>query len=146
MEIRKSIVELAKRKMGDYENASLEAIIFNNIFEAGAWFQSLAWYTFVSVYAVNDGHELASIRKAVLAANEAVDKFNEYKKSMGYVADVAGQFDVTHKGIVIYYSGSGTPYFFVPDRDSVTEMVRIKNVNSRSSNIIWTTEFETWED
>ncbi len=147
MEIRKSIIEIAKSKMCAYEDASLEATIFNNLFAAGACFQSLAWYSFVSAYVTADTEdEIESIQSAIEAANEAVDIFNSYKRHMHYTADVAGQFELLPEGILIYYSGSGTPYFFIPDRDSVIEMIRIKNKNSRSSDMIWTTEFDTWED
>jgi hypothetical protein len=128
----KEVVEKYLPKEGD---SVVEKTTFNSLFSAASWFSSLAWYQFVSTYVLGDDPK--AVTDAISTANEAVDIFNSYKRHMGYVADVSGQFELLPEGIVVYYSGSGTMYFFIPDRDSVITMYRIKTESTRSEDDRW---------
>lgn len=128
-------LDVVKKHLPKEGEAVVERTTFNSLFSAASWFSSLAWYQFVSSYVLGD--DPGAVADAISTANEAVDIFNSYKRHMKYVADVSGQFQLVEDDVVLYWSGSGTMYFFVPDRDSVITMYRIKTDRTRSCDDRW---------
>lgn len=131
----KELLNVVNRNLSKVEGGVVERATFNSLFDAAAWFQSLCFFQFISAYVLGD--DPGAVAEAIDSANEAVDIFNSYKRHVGHVADVAGQFELLEDGVVVYYSGSGTMYFFVPDRDSIITMYRIKTDRTRSEDDRW---------
>lgn len=130
------LVEVVKKYLNQDDAGVVEKTTFNNIFSAAGYFQSLAWYTFVSTFILG-GDEDDAIRNAIDSANAAVDRYNSFRRACHEPADVVGEFELVDGKVVVYYSGSGTMYFFVPDRNSVILMYRIKTSRTRSEDDRW---------
>ncbi len=64
------LVEVVKKYLNQDDAGVVEKTTFNNIFSAAGYFQSLAWYTFVSTFILG-GDEDDAIRNAIDSANAA---------------------------------------------------------------------------